>query len=80
MTEPAPDLSALDLAARTAIAYRLATAAAERTPVADYAAIHAAFASPLPEQGGTRPRSLPNWPSVPPPASVRRRGRAFSAG
>ena len=48
----AHDLSALDQAARIAVAYRRATAAAERTPVADYAAIHAAFAGPVPDQGG----------------------------
>ena len=51
MTESS-DFSALELAARTAIAYRRDTATAERTPVADYAAIHAAFAGAVPEHGG----------------------------
>ena len=51
MNEPS-EFPALELAARTAIAYRHDTAAAERTPVADYATIHAAFAGPVPEQGG----------------------------
>ena len=51
MTEPS-DFAALELAARTAIACRRDIAAAERTPVADYATIHRAFAAPVPEQGG----------------------------
>jgi glutamate/tyrosine decarboxylase-like PLP-dependent enzyme len=39
-------------AARRAIAYRRAVAGAERTPVASYAEMLAAFAVPVPERGG----------------------------
>ncbi len=42
---------ALETAAASAITYRTQVADAARTPVADYAAIHAAFAGPTPEQG-----------------------------
>jgi glutamate/tyrosine decarboxylase-like PLP-dependent enzyme len=42
---------ALDLAARSAIAYRDHIAAAPETPVSDYSAMIAAFAGPLPEHG-----------------------------
>ncbi len=44
--------TALETAAATAIAYRTSVAQAERTPVADYAAMIAAFAGPTPEHGG----------------------------
>jgi glutamate/tyrosine decarboxylase-like PLP-dependent enzyme len=44
--------AALARAARAAIDYRRTVAEAERTPVADYAAILAAFAAPTPERGG----------------------------
>jgi glutamate/tyrosine decarboxylase-like PLP-dependent enzyme len=43
--------AALALAARAAADYRRAIAAAERTPVADYAAMLAAFDAPTPERG-----------------------------
>ena len=43
--------SAMTAAARHAIAYRDRIASAERTPVADYAAMLAAFAAPVPETG-----------------------------
>ncbi|MET0369891.1 MAG: pyridoxal-dependent decarboxylase [Sphingobium sp.] len=49
---PADPFSALDRAAHHAIAYRRAVAAADRTPSADYGAIHAAFDGPVPEAGG----------------------------
>lgn len=45
------EVTALEQAARAAIAYRDAIARAETTPVADYAAMIAAFAGPTPEQG-----------------------------
>ena len=44
--------AALEEAARAAIAYRRLVASAERTPVADYAAMLAAFDRPTPETGG----------------------------
>jgi len=44
--------AAMAEAARRAIAYRRAVAAAETTPVASYAEMLAAFAGPTPEQGG----------------------------
>jgi glutamate/tyrosine decarboxylase-like PLP-dependent enzyme len=44
--------AALERAAKAAIAYRRAVADAERTPVADYATMLAAFAAPTPERGG----------------------------
>jgi glutamate/tyrosine decarboxylase-like PLP-dependent enzyme len=44
--------AALEQAARAAIAYRRWVASAERTPVADYAAMLAVFAGPTPEAGG----------------------------
>src|SRR5579863_904171 len=43
--------AAMAAAARAAIAYRQGVAKAERTPVADYAQILAAFAGPTPEVG-----------------------------
>lgn len=46
-----PDLTVLPIAATHAAAYRAATAQAEHTPVADYAAMMAAFAAPVPETG-----------------------------
>ncbi len=46
------DATTLAAAARAAIAYRRDVAAAERTPVADYAAMLAAFEGPTPEAGG----------------------------
>jgi glutamate/tyrosine decarboxylase-like PLP-dependent enzyme len=45
----------LAVAARAAEAYRRHIATAERTPIADYAAMMAAFDAPLPEQGGNGP-------------------------
>lgn len=51
MNQPA-DRSALESAAAHAIAYREAVSTAERTPVADYDSILAAFAAPTPETGG----------------------------
>ena len=44
-------MAAMGAAARAAIAYRQAVAEAERTPVADYARMLAAFAGPTPETG-----------------------------
>lgn len=46
------DFTALTRAAQAAIAYRRDVAVAETTPVADYAAMLAAFAGPVPETGG----------------------------
>lgn len=45
-------LAAMADAAAAAIAYRRAVASAVRTPVADYATIHATLAGPTPEYGG----------------------------
>lgn len=45
------DLEAMQRAAGHAMAYRAGVAGAERTPVADYAAMLAAFAAPVPETG-----------------------------
>ena len=44
-------MAAMEAAARAAIAYRQAVAEAERTPVADYARMLAAFAGQTPEAG-----------------------------
>jgi glutamate/tyrosine decarboxylase-like PLP-dependent enzyme len=44
--------AALERAAKAAIAYRQTVATAERTPVADYADMLAAFAAPTPTHGG----------------------------
>jgi glutamate/tyrosine decarboxylase-like PLP-dependent enzyme len=52
MDETADELAVLAATARHAIAYRAAVTEAERTPVAGYAAMLAAFAAPTPEQGG----------------------------
>src|ERR1700727_1996253 len=43
--------SAMEAAAKAAIAYRRSVAEAERTPVADYAEMLAAFAGPTPQPG-----------------------------
>jgi glutamate/tyrosine decarboxylase-like PLP-dependent enzyme len=51
MSAQPPDLAALELAAQTALRYRRDTAMAERTQVANYAAIHRSLAGPLPEHG-----------------------------
>lgn len=48
---PDPDLTVLPAAAAHAAAYRAAIAQADHTPVADYAAMVAAFAAPVPEHG-----------------------------
>jgi len=45
------DRATLEAAARAAIAYRQGVAEAAETPVADYAAMLAAFAAPTPERG-----------------------------
>jgi len=46
------DYAAMERAAAEAIAYRERVAEADRTPIADYAAMLAAFEAPLPETGG----------------------------
>ena len=46
-----PDYTALEIAAREAIAYRARVAIAEHTPCADYATILRALEAPLPERG-----------------------------
>lgn len=46
------EFEAMARAAAAAIAYRRGVASAETTPVADYAAMLAAFAGPVPEAGG----------------------------
>ena len=48
---PLPERDALEHAAAEAIAYRARIAAADHTPVADYATMRAAFAAPVPETG-----------------------------
>ncbi len=47
------DFTAMEQAATHGVAYRRAVMQAERTPVADYAAILAAFTAPVPESGGS---------------------------
>jgi glutamate/tyrosine decarboxylase-like PLP-dependent enzyme len=51
MDETDEATAAMEAAARAAIAYRRTVAGAERTPVADYARMLAAFAGPTPEVG-----------------------------
>ena len=49
------EFTALEIAAREALAYRRGVAGAERTPVAGYAAMLAAFSAPTPDEGAAGP-------------------------
>jgi glutamate/tyrosine decarboxylase-like PLP-dependent enzyme len=77
MTETADDLAVLAAAARHAIAYRDAVTDAVRTPVADYAAMLAAFAAPTPEHGGEAGEILEELVRLATPGIRASTGRRF---
>jgi len=71
---------ALTRAAEAAIAYRRDVAAAERTPVASYAAMLDAFAGRCPRPAAMAKRSSPSWSSAATPGIRASTGARFFAG